>query len=153
MLVCVLQYILSGKTYVNRGSVWKGVILAQSAWQIILSKLTTSLIGTNPDELARSWVGVVGGRRAWLSDGRESSRRRVGVRAWHTLAVIVVNKAASVTRDASGRAAPVLASTLLPGSVLGQSEASEATKGEEIAHGVQFLLAKTLSECAELRVC
>lgn len=134
-----LQLVFSDNTYVDRSSVREGVILAQGTRQVALSKLTASLIGADPDKLASRWVGVNGGRRALLSGSRESSGRRVGawwVGAWHTLAVIGVDSGACVARDASGRAAPVLASALPPGSALGQSEASEAVDGDEIAHGV-----------------
>ena len=102
-----------------------------STRKVFLSKLSASLVGTDPEELA---IGSTSGLRATTGGGLEGSGRRVSSRARLALVVPFVDDGALVARDARLVTREALATALGPGGALGDREAGEETEGEEGLH-------------------
>ena len=129
MLVIVMPF--CGVTYINSSRFRESKVRSPSTRKILLSKLSTSLVGTNPEELS---IGSTSRLRATTCGGLEGGGRRVSSRPGLALVVPLVDDGALVARDARLVAGEALTTALGPGGALGDREAGEETEGEEGLH-------------------
>ena len=118
-------------TYINSSRFREGEVCSPSTRKILLSKLGTSLVGTNPEELS---IGSTSRLGATACGGLEGSGRRVSSRAGLALVVPLVDDGALVARNARLVTREALTTALGPGGALGDREAGEETESEEGLH-------------------
>ena len=128
MLAIVMRHRVG--TYINSSRFRESEVRSPSTRQVLLSKLSTSLVGTNPEELP---IRSASGLRA-ACGGLEGGGRRVSSRARLALVVPLIDDSALVARDARLVTGEALTTALGPGGALGDREAGEETEGEEGLH-------------------
>jgi len=117
-------------TYINSSRFRESKVRSPSTRKVLLSELSTSLVGTGPEKLS---IGGASGLGATACSGLESSGRRV-TGAGLALMVPLVDDGALVARDASLGTGKAFTTALGPGGALGDGEAGEETEGEEGFH-------------------